>query len=98
MSKFNFTGLLAVAKALYSTTTKDNTNTILISKKIKDGTVVKFKNGSSITLLPEQVEVVRGNRAMIHRLYNNDGTVDYHFDKEMLDEVLVPFSNKEDNK
>lgn len=97
MSRFNFTGLFAVTKALYLTTTKDKTNTILVSEKIKDGTVINFKNGSSITLLPKQVGAVKGNRAMIHRLYNNDGTVDYLFDKKAFDEVVSPFCRKSEN-
>lgn len=34
---------------------------------------------------------------MIHKLYNNDGTVDYHFDKTELDKVLAPFCKKSEN-
>lgn len=97
MSKFNFTVLLAVVKTLYSTITKKNTHALLISEKNKKDTVINFKNGSSITLLPKIGDSVRGKRAMLYPLYNNDGTVDYYFDKKKFDEVFMPFCPKKEN-
>lgn len=42
---------------------------------------------------------VRSNRSkIIYPLCNGDDTVNDSFDKEMFDEVLASFCNKEDNK
>ena len=99
MSRFNFTGLLAVVKVLHETTTKHDTKAVIISDKVKNDTTIEFKNGSYIKVLAPKGECVRGNRSkIIYPLCNGDGTVDYHFDKEMLDEVLTPFCNKEDGE
>ena len=99
MSRFNFTGLHATIKALYSTITKDDTKAIIISDKVKNDTTIEFKNGSYIKVLTPKEGCVRGNRSkIIYPLCNGDGTVDYYFDQEMLDEVLAPFCNKEGNE
>jgi hypothetical protein len=99
MSRFNFTGLLAVVKALYSTATKHDTKAVIVSDRVKNDTTIEFKNGSYIKVLAPKEGCARGNRSkIIYPLYNNDGTVDYHFDKEELDEVLTPFCNKEDDE
>ncbi len=98
MSRFNFTGLHAIIKALYSTTTKDDTKAIIISDKVKNDTTIEFKNGSYIKVLMPKEECARGKRSkIIYPLYNDDGTVDYHFDKEMLDEVLTPFCKERES-
>ena len=98
MSRFNFTELLAVAKVLYSTTTKDSTKAIIVSDKLKNDTTIEFKNGSYIKGLTPKEGCVRGNRSkIIYPLYDGDGTVDYHFNKEMLDEVLAPFCKEREN-
>ena len=97
MSKFNFTGLLAVVKALHETTTKHDTKAVIISDKVKNDTTIEFKNGSYIKVLVPKGECARGNRSkIIYPLCNGDGTVDYCFDQEMLDEVLASLSKKED--
>ena len=98
MSRFNFTGLYTIIKALHSTTTKDDTKAVIISDKVKNDTTIKFKNGSYIKVLKPREDCVRGNRSkFIYSLYNGDRTVDYHFDKEMLDEVLTPFCKEREN-
>lgn len=51
MNKFNFTGLLAVAKALHETTTKHDTKIVNISNRVKNDTTIEFKNGSYIKVL-----------------------------------------------
>lgn len=97
MSRFNFMGILAVVKVLHETTTKDDTKAVIISDKVKGDTTIEFKNGSYIKVLPRG-ECARGNHSkIIYPLCNGDGTVDYYFDQEMLDEVLGPFCNKESN-
>lgn len=99
MSRFNFTGLLAVVKALHETTTKHDTKAVIISDKVKNDTTIEFKNGSYIKVLVPKGECARGNRSkIIYPLCNGDGTVDYYLDQEMLDEVLAPFCNKEGNE
>lgn len=97
MSRFNLFGLYQILKACWSAITQDEIKTTLVSEKIKDDTIIHFKNGSSITLLPEQVKALRGNRAKIFQLYNNNDTADYRFDDETLDEVLVPFCKEREN-
>lgn len=98
MSRFNFAGLYEIIKVLYSTTTKDNTKAVIISDKVKNDTIIEFKNGSFIKVLKPGKNCARGNRSkIIYPLYNSDGTVDYHFDKEMLDEVLTPFCKEREN-
>ena len=88
-----------IIKVLYSTTTKDSTKAVIISDKVKSDTTIEFKNGSFIKVLKPGKDCARGNRSkIIYPLYNGDGTVDYHFDKEMIDEVLAPFCNKEGNE
>lgn len=99
MSRFNFTGLLAVVKALHETATRHDTKAVIISDKVKNDTIIEFKNGSYIKVLVPKGECARGNRSkIIYPLCNGDGTVDYYFDQEMLDEVLAPFCNKEGNE
>ncbi len=98
MSRFNFTGLHAIIKALYSTTTKDDTKAAIISDKVKNDVTIEFKNGSYIKVLTPKKGCVRGKRSkIIYPLYNGDGTADYHFDKEELDEVLAPFCKEREN-
>ena len=99
MSKFNFTGLLAVAKALHETTTKHDTKAVIISNEVKNDTTIEFKNSSYIKVLTPKGKCSRGNRSkIIYPLCNGDDTVNYSFDEEMFDEVLASFCNKEDNK
>lgn len=98
MSRFNFTGLYAIIKALYSTTTKDDTKAVIVTDKVKNDTTIEFKNGSYIKVLTLKEGCVRGNRSkIIYPLYNREGTVDYHINKEMLDEVLAPFCKEREN-
>ena len=97
MSRFNFTGLLAVVKALYSTATKHDTKAVIVSDRVKNDTTIEFKNGSYIKVLAPKEGCARGNRSkIIYPLYNNDNTIDYYFNKETLDEVLASLSEKED--
>ena len=99
MSRFNFAGLYKIIKVLYSTTTKHDTKAVIISDKVKNDTTIELKNGSYIKVLVPKGECARGNRSkIIYPLCNGDGTVDYSFDQEMLDEVLAPFCNKEGNE
>ena len=73
MSKFNFTGLLAVAKALHETTTKDDTKAVIISDKVKDDITIEFKNGSYIKVLTSpKGESIRGNRSKIIEWVNHE--------------------------
>lgn len=98
MSRFNFTGLLAVIKALYETTTKHDKKVVIVSDKLKNDTTIEFKNGSYIKVLTPKQGYARGNRSkIIYPLYNGDGTVDYCFDKEILDEVLAPFCKERES-
>lgn len=95
MSKFNLAVLYTVVRVLYSAATKDSTKAVVVSDKVKNDTTIEFKNGSYIKVLASKEEFVRSNRSkIIYPLYNNDGTVDYHFDKEMLDEALAPFAKR----
>ena len=64
MSKFNFTGLFTVIRALYSTLVKDNTGGGIVSKEVSDDVTIKFKNGSYIKVL-KHGESARGNRAKV---------------------------------
>lgn len=66
MNKVNLIGILSLYKILYSVIAKDNVNAVVVSKEIKDGTVVKFKNGSSITVIPDDSKPQRGNRAKLY--------------------------------
>ena len=63
--KFNFTGLYAIIKALYSTTTKDDTKAVIVSNEVKNDTTIEFKNGSYIKVLTLKEGCVRGNRSKI---------------------------------
>lgn len=96
MSKFNFTGLLAVAKALHETTTKDNIKAVIISDKVKDDTTIEFKNGSYIKVLSSK-ESARGNRAKLYPRPSEDFMLDWCIDKKILDEVLTPFCKEREN-
>jgi hypothetical protein len=96
MSKFNFTGLLAVAKALYSATTKDNTKVAMVSDKVKEDTTIQFKNGSYIKVVSSK-ESARGNRAKLYPKPTIDFMPDWCLDKEILDEVLAPFCVEKEN-
>ena len=96
MSRFNFTGLLAVAKALHTTTTKDDTKAVIISDKVKNDTTIEFKNGSYIKVLSSK-ESARGNRAKLYPRPSEDFMPDWCVDKGMLDEVLTPFCKEREN-
>ena len=96
MSKFNFTGLLTVVKALHSATTKDDTKTIIISDKVKNDTTIEFKNGSYIKVLSSK-ESARGNRAKSYPRPSEDFMPDWCIDKEILDEVLTHFCKEREN-
>ena len=96
MSKFNFTGLLAVAKALHTTITKDDTKAVIISDKVKNDTTIEFKNGSYIKVLSSK-ESARGNRAKLYPRPSEDFMSDWCVDKEMLDEVLTSFCKEREN-
>ena len=53
--------------------------------------LIHFKNGSVIKVIKSTADNVRRKRSqIIWPLYNADGTVDYYFDDELLDEVLAP--------
>lgn len=97
MNRFNFTGLLAVVKALYETTTKDDTKAVIISDKVKDDTTIEFKNGSYIKVLASK-ESARGNRAKLYPRPSEDFMPDWCVDKELLDEALTPFCKERENK
>ena len=90
MSKFNFTGLLAVVKALHETTTKHDTKAVIVSDRIKNDTTIEFKNGSYIKVLSSK-ESARGNRAKLYPRTSEDFMPDWCVDKEILDEVLSSF-------
>lgn len=96
MSKFNFTGLLAVAKALHETTTKHDTKAVIVSHRIKNDTAIEFKNGSYIKVLASK-ENARGNRAKSYPRPSEDFMPDWCVDKEILDEVLTPFCKEREN-
>ena len=98
MSKFNFTGLLAVVNALHTTTTKDDTKAVIISDKVKNDTTIEFKNGSYIKVLAPKGECARGNRAKLYPRPSEDFMPDWCIDKEMLDEVLTPFCKERENE
>lgn len=97
MSRFNFTGLLAVAKALHTTTTQDDTKAVIISDKVKNDTTIEFKNGSYIKVLSSK-ESARGNRAKLYPRPSEDFMPDWCVDKEMIDEVLTPLCKEKENK
>lgn len=96
MSRFNFTGLLAVAKALHTITTKDDTKAVIISDKVKNDTTIEFKNGSYIKVLSSKASA-RGNRAKLYPRPSEDFMPDWCVDKKMLDEVLAPFCKEREN-
>ena len=59
---------------------------------------VRASGWSTTSALLMMIDVLlRKENKMIHKLYNNDGTVDYHFDKKALNEVLAPFCKERDN-
>ena len=93
MSRFNFTGLLAVVKALYETTTKHDDKAVILSDRVKNDTTIEFKNGSYIKVLASK-ESARGNRAKLYPRPNGDFMPDWCIDKKILDEVLTPFCKK----
>ena len=97
ISKFNFTGLLAVVKALHETTTKPDTKAVIVSDRVKNDTTIEFKNGSYIKVLSSK-ESARGNRAKLYPRPSEDFMQDWCVDKEMLDEVLTPFCKEKENK
>ena len=97
MSKFNFTGMYAIVKALYSTTTKDGTKAVIISDRVKNDTTIELKNGSYIKVLSSK-ESARGNRAKLYLSLTKDFIPDWCIDKEMLDEVLTPFCKEREDK
>lgn len=96
MSRFNFTGLLAVVKALHETTTKHDTKAVIVSDRVKNDTTIEFKNGSYIKVLSSK-ESARGNRAKLYPRPSEDFMPDWCVDKEMLDEVLTPFCKEREN-
>ena len=96
MSKFNFTGLLAVAKALHETTTKDDTKVIIISDKVKNDTTIEFKNGGYVKVLTAK-EDAKGSRAKLYPRPTEDFMPDWSIDKKVLDEVLTPFCKEREN-
>lgn len=96
MSRFNFTGLLAVVKALHETTTKHDTKAVIISDKVKNDTTIEFKNGSYIKVLSSK-ESARGNRAKLYPRPSEDFMPDWCVDKEMFDEVLTPFCTERES-
>lgn len=96
MSRFNFTGLLAVVNALRTTTTKDDTKAVIISDKVKNDTTIEFKNGSYIKVLSSK-ESARGNRAKLYPRPTEDFMSDWCIEKKMLDEVLAPFCAEKEN-
>ena len=96
MSRFNFTGLLAVVKALHETATRHDTKAVIISDKVKNDTTIEFKNGSYIKVLSSK-ESARGNRAKLYPRPSEDFMPDWCVDKEILDEVLTPFCKEREN-
>lgn len=68
-------------------------STVYIAKRdAEPRDVIHFKNGSVIKVIKSTADNVRGKRSqIIWPLYNADGTADYYFDDELLDEVLAPF-------
>ena len=96
MSRFNFTGLFAIVKALHETTTKHDTKAVIVSDRVKNDTTIEFKNGSYIKVLSSK-ESVRGNRAKLYPRPSEDFMPDYGIDKKMLDEVLTPFCKEREN-
>lgn len=97
MSKFNFTGLLAVAKALHEMTTNDDTKVVIISDKVRNDTTIEFKNGSHIKALTPKEESARGNRAKLYPRPSENFMPDWSIDKKVLDEVLTPFCKEREN-
>lgn len=55
--------------------------------------MIHFKNGSVIEII-ESNDNMRGKRALIQPFQDADGTVDYCFNHELLDEVLAPFKKE----
>lgn len=97
MSKFNFTGLRQVVKALHETTTKHDTKAVIVSDRVKNDTTIEFKNGSYIKVLSLKASA-RGNRAKLYPRPSEDFMPDWCVDKKMLDEVLTPFCKEIENK
>lgn len=96
MSKFNFTGIIEVVKALHSTITKDNTKSLIISDRVKNGIIIKFRNGSYIKFLNPK-RSVKDNRAKLYPNSTEDFVSDWYIDKETFDEILAPLCKEKEN-
>lgn len=72
---------------------KPRTQILLVIKKCKKPKVIKFKNGSSITIIKESLNK-RSKRSLLTKLFNFDGSVEYVLNQEMFDEIINGFRNE----
>jgi hypothetical protein len=71
---------------------KPKTQILLVIKKCKKPKVIKFKNGSSITIIKEKESLnKRSKRSLLTKLFNSDGSVEYVLNREMFDEIINDF-------
>ena len=81
---------------VWSAVTKEGIRAIIISDKIENKAVIKFKNGSYIKVLTSR-ESARGNRAKLYPRPTEDFMPEEYIDEKILDEVLAPFCKKRKN-